>query len=1266
MQGPDPSRAPERSAATGAWPSAGGVRPSAADGSPTVRSGGGGGGPAGRARAAAGALPEPGDRLEFFELERAIGAGGMGAVFLALDVRLDRYVALKVLPPEQAADPEVVQRFYQEARAAARLDHENIARVFTIGHDKAYHFIAFEFVEGATLREQVERDGPLAVPGAIDATLQIAGALVHASGRGVVHRDIKPSNIIVTPSGRAKLVDMGLARRFERGGGGDDGLTQSGMTLGTFDYISPEQARDPRDVDVRSDLYSLGCTLYHMLTGRPPFPEGTVLQKLLQHQADEPPDVRSLNPAVPAELAAIVTKLMAKDRDRRHQTPDQLARDLLTVAGALGLRPDRPEALSWAPAGPPPAWQRHLTWALPAAALGLIVLAVGWYGREPAPPEGGFVVEPAPPAAPPPRPNRPAPAAAVAESPTAPRPRPAPPRDLILKAGDDLARALAEAPSGSTLTLAEAGPYDLRPAPAGAPADRPPRRDLTIKAGPGARPVLRSAGGRPALLDFGGGKVEVEGIEFAPEPTGRGGPAAAIRARDTELTLRSCTFRRRGPARADPKAGPALAVDLRSTARPDAEGAAGAGPGLTTILACAFGPGQAGVSARGPVKVSILDTTFGAADPAIAGADGDTPLSVLGTPAQFLLRHVSILAGEGPAFRFEGAAPVVRLDECVVAPAGLGEVTLIAADEPDRLDWRGVKNLYGRVGTYLQPAMDRPGGRLPIWDYPTWADDATGPRESGSMPTDAHVWAAADPLPALDRAGQSPARALRLAAIDRPDRHSGARRGPDGPLPPAGPPAPVALAMGPPRPDPDPDPDPVAAPRRTPPKPADPAPRAVAPADPRPPQPAPPPVEAMPPEVDPMGPMERLGEEDDPPARPTDPPRPRPAPMATEAGTRPVAASPAPTPAPAAESDPVRTAAEFKDALRRLAPGGGTIRLAAGVELTLPTCDLRAGRWVIEADPGGPRPRLGFRPAPADPPAATSWAYLFRLRSGSLVLRGVDVVADRDDVADRGHWAAFAVAAGTDLELANCTATALGDPEHSVLIAVPAGEEPGGMAVAAAAIRLTESLLRGSGDLVDVAAGRRLDLEAADVALGAGGCLVRGHGLPRNQVAEPLKVTLRRATARLAGGLVRLDSAPAEPELPLAEVTAWDLVVAGIPRGAPLVQVGGQDGLEALRDRVRWEGHSVAYSGIEVYRRDQTAQLGTIPIRYDRPSWEVAVGPHEDAATHDKVKFEREWAPDRTPWTLTRDDVRLAPDSPVTKAGADPARLPVAPAEATR
>ena len=188
---------------------------------PTIRSGGSGSGNLRRASPAA--LPLPGEQLESFQLLESIAVGGMGAVYLALDTRLDRRVALKILPPEQASDPEVVQRFYQEGRASARLDHENIARVFTIGHDKPYHFIAFEYIEGPTLRQRVDRQGVLPVAEAISTTLQIAGALVHAAERGVVHRDIKPSNIIITPQGRAKLVDMGLARSFERGGAGTTG-----------------------------------------------------------------------------------------------------------------------------------------------------------------------------------------------------------------------------------------------------------------------------------------------------------------------------------------------------------------------------------------------------------------------------------------------------------------------------------------------------------------------------------------------------------------------------------------------------------------------------------------------------------------------------------------------------------------------------------------------------------------------------------------------------------------------------------------------------------------------------------------------------------------------------------------------------------------------------------------------------------------------------------------------------------------------------------
>src|SRR5262249_32901657 len=195
-----------------------------------------------------------GRRLGHFELIEAVGAGGMAAVLRARDLDLGRVVALKILPPDLAADPENLLRFKQEARAAARLDHDNIARVYYFGEDQGLHFIAFEFVEGDNLRQVMEaHGGGIPVPDAAALRLQVSAGPAHAAERAVVHRDIKPSNILVTPDGRAKIVDMGLARSLDAR---ISPLTETGVTLGTFDYISPEQAVDPRAADVRSDIYS--------------------------------------------------------------------------------------------------------------------------------------------------------------------------------------------------------------------------------------------------------------------------------------------------------------------------------------------------------------------------------------------------------------------------------------------------------------------------------------------------------------------------------------------------------------------------------------------------------------------------------------------------------------------------------------------------------------------------------------------------------------------------------------------------------------------------------------------------------------------------------------------------------------------------------------------------------------------------------------------------------------------------------------------------
>lgn len=322
-----------------------------------------------------------GCRLGHFLIEEAIGSGGMGAVFRAVDERLQRVVALKVLAPALSRDVGSVQRFLNEARSAARLDHDNIARVYFIGDDQGLHFIAHEFVTGRNVRDIIRESGPLEPADAVNYALQMASALNHTAAAGVVHRDIKPSNIIIAPNGRAKLVDLGLAKKQNSESVGE--LTIAGTTLGTFDYISPEQAKDPRNVDVRSDIYSLGCTVYHMLTGEPPYPEGTVLQKLLDHQGKDAPDPAAKNPRVPERLSQIVRKMMASDPRARYATPDELILDLLPIAASYGLRGTNPEGLVWTTTAPPKErfLEQHVGWVVTAAILLLMVFLINNFNR---------------------------------------------------------------------------------------------------------------------------------------------------------------------------------------------------------------------------------------------------------------------------------------------------------------------------------------------------------------------------------------------------------------------------------------------------------------------------------------------------------------------------------------------------------------------------------------------------------------------------------------------------------------------------------------------------------------------------------------------------------------------------------------------------------------------------------------------------------------------------------------------------------------------
>jgi serine/threonine protein kinase/WD40 repeat protein len=290
-------------------------------------------------------------------LQEVLGQGGMGMVFKGRHRRLDRTAAIKFIRKECLTSAEAVQRFYQEARATAQLAHPNIVAVFDADEYNGIHFMAMEYVQGIDLARLVKKEGPLRVGQACDYIVQAAEGLQHAHERKLVHRDIKPSNLIVTrqpgPQGSGltleivKILDMGLAR-LDAGRLNDaDGvpLTQDGIMMGTPDYMAPEQAADAHQVDIRADLYSLGCTFYHLLAGQVPFPGGNLLQKLDRHRSGEPRPLGEVRADTPPPVEQIIRRLMAKRPEDRYLSPGDLVEDLakLTIPreGTRKIRPTK-------------------------------------------------------------------------------------------------------------------------------------------------------------------------------------------------------------------------------------------------------------------------------------------------------------------------------------------------------------------------------------------------------------------------------------------------------------------------------------------------------------------------------------------------------------------------------------------------------------------------------------------------------------------------------------------------------------------------------------------------------------------------------------------------------------------------------------------------------------------------------------------------------------------------------------------------------------
>jgi serine/threonine protein kinase len=315
--------------------------------------------------------PAPVRRLGKFVLLSQLGQGGCGTVWRARDSELDRIVAVKIPDASFMTAPELLARFRREARAVARLSHPNIVTLFEVGEVDGTPLLVMEYVAGTDLWRLVKQQGPLPIAQACECIRQAALGLQHAHENGLVHRDVKPANLLLTAQGaQVKVLDLGLARLLSRSDNADSAVTAVGCVLGTADFMAPEQAQDTRNVDARADVYGLGCSLYYLLTGQVPFPEGTSEEKILQHLMREPTPVEKLRPTVPPALATVVRNMMARRPSDRYQSATGVVAALETVLADPGL------------AAPATRGRSSLPWRTAGLLLGLsaavLLLVLGW------------------------------------------------------------------------------------------------------------------------------------------------------------------------------------------------------------------------------------------------------------------------------------------------------------------------------------------------------------------------------------------------------------------------------------------------------------------------------------------------------------------------------------------------------------------------------------------------------------------------------------------------------------------------------------------------------------------------------------------------------------------------------------------------------------------------------------------------------------------------------------------------------------------------
>ena len=330
-----------------------------------------------------------------FQMLGEVGRGGMGVVYKAHHVLMARPVAIKVINAAYLNNADVAARFQAEARAASALDHPNIVRAFDAEQAGALRFLVMEFLDGKSLDEVVRKAGPLKPWQAVQVGLQVAMGLRHAHDRGVIHRDLKPSNLLLTRDGVVKILDFGLARLIEKNAAR---ATQHGGVMGTAAFIAPEQALDPRDADGRADVYSLGCTLYWALAGRPPFADGSDLDVMMAHVSKLPPPLKQYRHDLPDGLWWVIRRMLEKNPDDRPQSPREVIQALqpfskrpsgehpapvaarvASVPKLARVEPEATPARHTPPQGvelEPHGTSRWLSWPLPVAIAAVLVLVM--------------------------------------------------------------------------------------------------------------------------------------------------------------------------------------------------------------------------------------------------------------------------------------------------------------------------------------------------------------------------------------------------------------------------------------------------------------------------------------------------------------------------------------------------------------------------------------------------------------------------------------------------------------------------------------------------------------------------------------------------------------------------------------------------------------------------------------------------------------------------------------------------------------------------